>query len=129
MTALLTLHQGNPQELWMLNSAYITLIPKKADEVHAGDFRPISLVHNFAKLTMKIMANQLAPSKSASLFKPECLHSLKVHPRFHDNFMLVQQTIKLLQCKKTSNLFLKLDISKPSDFSLEYAGGLRIFIF
>jgi hypothetical protein len=43
-----------------LNTAYITLIPKKDDAEHPIDFRPISLVHSFAKLLTKIMANRLA---------------------------------------------------------------------
>jgi hypothetical protein len=42
-----------------LNTAYITLIPKEgADQVK--DFRPISLVHSFAKLITKLLANRLA---------------------------------------------------------------------
>jgi hypothetical protein len=39
---------------------YLTLIPKK-EALTAKDFRPISLVHSFAKLVTKIMANRLAP--------------------------------------------------------------------
>jgi hypothetical protein len=35
--------------------------------------------------------------------------------RIHDNFMLVQQTIKVLHHPKISSLFLKLDISKAFD--------------
>lgn len=33
----------------------------------------------------------------------------------HDNYMLVQQTIKLLHRKRTPSIFLKLDISKAFD--------------
>lgn len=43
-----------------LNSAYITLLPKKNGADQPKDFKPISLVHNFAKLVTKIMANRLA---------------------------------------------------------------------
>jgi hypothetical protein len=41
----------------VLNSAFITLIPKK---IGADHFRPISLVHSFAKLVTKVLANRLA---------------------------------------------------------------------
>ena len=41
-----------------LNSAYITMIPKN-DGAEMKDFRPISLVHSFAKLITKILANRL----------------------------------------------------------------------
>jgi len=37
----------------LLNSAYITLLPKKEDATSVKDFRPISLVHSFAKLVTK----------------------------------------------------------------------------
>jgi hypothetical protein len=40
-----------------LNSAYITLLPKKDDAMNIRDFRPISLVQSFAKLITKILAN------------------------------------------------------------------------
>jgi hypothetical protein len=41
-----------------LSTAYITMIPKEgADQVK--DFRPISLVHSFAKLITKVLANRL----------------------------------------------------------------------
>jgi hypothetical protein len=35
---------------WLLNSAYLTLIPKKEEAVNPKDFRPISLIHSFGKL-------------------------------------------------------------------------------
>jgi hypothetical protein len=43
-----------------LNTAYITLLPKKVDVEQPKDFRPISLVHSFAKLVTKLLANSLA---------------------------------------------------------------------
>jgi len=61
MEALVSLQQGDMRNLELLNSAYITLIPKKADAREAKDYRPISLVHSFAKLVTKILANRLAP--------------------------------------------------------------------
>lgn len=47
-------------ETWMLNSAYITPIQKNTQANQVKDFRPISLVHSFAKLVTKILANRLA---------------------------------------------------------------------
>jgi len=66
-----------------LNSAYITLLPKKEDADQPKDFRPISLVHSFAKLVTKLLANRLAP-KLQEMVSP-------VQSAFiQDNFMLVQ---------------------------------------
>jgi hypothetical protein len=48
------------RNLGHLNSAYITLLPKKEDAAYVKDFRPISLVHSFAKLVTKLLANRLA---------------------------------------------------------------------
>lgn len=42
-----------------LNSAYITLLPKKEEATSIRDFRPVSLVHSFAKLITKLLANRL----------------------------------------------------------------------
>jgi hypothetical protein len=59
------------------------------------------------------MANRLTPfldvlvTTSQSVFvKGRCIH---------DNFIMVQHTIKLLHKRKVSSLFLKLDISKAFD--------------
>lgn len=97
----------------MLNSAFLTLIPKKTDAFAAGDFRPISLIHSFAKLVTKIIANRLtfhlnklvATNQSAFIMGRS----------IHDNFMLVQHSIKSLHRKNIDSLFLKLDITKSFD--------------
>jgi hypothetical protein len=52
--------EENSVTLKKLNNAFITLIPKTAGAEHVKDFRPISLVHSFAKLVTKVLANQLA---------------------------------------------------------------------
>ena len=56
-----SIHQGDLRHLELLNSAYLTLIPKKLEALEAKDYRPISLVHSFAKLVTKLLANRLAP--------------------------------------------------------------------
>jgi hypothetical protein len=80
---------------------------------HPKDFRPISLVHSFAKLVTKILANRLAGklnemvSSNQSAFIKGCF--------IQDNFMLVQQTARFLYQQKKLRLLLKLDISKAFD--------------
>lgn len=61
MAAVGAVHEGDARQLHLLNSAYIVLIPKKEEATADSDFRPISLVHSFAKLITKILANRLAP--------------------------------------------------------------------
>jgi len=121
--ALVFLQQGDARRLELLNSAYLTLIPKKVEALEPKDFRPISLVHSFAKLVTKMLANRLAPfldrlvaTNQSAFTRGRCIH---------DNFMLVQQTIKVLHHRKIASLFLKLDISKAFD-SVAWAFLLEI---
>jgi hypothetical protein len=97
----------------MLNSAYLALLPKKVDALSARDFRPISLIHSFAKLVTKMLANSLGPYLQELVASNQ---SAFVRGRsIHDNFMLVQHSIKSLHKKRVSSLLLELDISKAFD--------------
>jgi hypothetical protein len=112
MAALNSLYHGNAFKLDLLNSAYLILLPKREDASSAGDFRPISLIHSFAKLVTKILANRLGPYLQDLVAANQ---SAFIRGRsIHDNFMLVQQSIKFLH-KRISSLLLKLDISKAFD--------------
>jgi len=98
----------------LLNSACITLIPKNVDASHVKDFRPISLVHSFAKLITKLLANRLA-GRLDHMVSPN--QSAFIKGRFiQDNFMLVQQTARYLHQQKQARVLLKLDITKVTRF-------------
>lgn len=99
--------------LHQLNSAFLVLIPKKEDAMIVGDYRPISLIHSFAKLVTKILANRLAPrlqnmvaSNQSAFIKGASIH---------DNFILVQHMAKHLHTRKEPCVLLKLDITKTFD--------------
>jgi len=127
MAALHTIWGRNFRNLWLLNSAYITLIPKKTVADQVKDFRPISLVHSFAKLVTKLLANRLA-SRLDQMVSPN--QSAFIKKRFiQDNFMMVQQTVRFLHSQKQPRILLKLDITKAFDsvswaFLLELLGKL-----
>jgi exonuclease III len=61
MAAVTKLYVGDGRAFGRLNRALITLVPKKQGAEEVGDFRPISLVHSFAKLFSKLIANRLRP--------------------------------------------------------------------
>jgi len=78
----------------VLNSAYITSIPKNDDATNIREYRPISLVHSFAKLITKLLANRLV-GRLDQLITPN--QSAFIKGRFIlDNFMLVQHTTRYL---------------------------------
>ena len=86
------------------------MIPKKDGAEQVKDFRPISLVHSFAKLITKMLANRLT-KRLNELVSP--IQSAFIKGRFiQGNFMLVQLTARLLHEQKLSRLLLKLDITK-----------------
>lgn len=113
MEALNRVLQGDVSKLHLLNSAYVTLLPKKAEALEVKDFRPISLIHSFAKIVTKILANRLASrlpeivsTNQSAFIKGRCIH---------DNFILVQQTAKAVQKQRVPRILLKLDIGKAFD--------------
>jgi hypothetical protein len=59
IAGILKLSVGDGRGFARLNRALITLIPKRPDAMEVKDYRPISLVHSFAKLFSKLMANRL----------------------------------------------------------------------
>ena len=96
-----------------LNTTFVALLPKKDGEVQMTDFRPISLIHSFAKLVTKVLSIRLSrvihtivsPAQSAFM-KTRCIQ---------DSFLYVQNGVRALHRSKTPALLLKLDISKAFD--------------
>jgi hypothetical protein len=66
MAAIHKLYVGDGRGFAKLNRDLITLIPKKQEALEIGDFRPISLIHSFAKLFAKLLATRLSPKMDES---------------------------------------------------------------
>ncbi|KAM0905816.1 hypothetical protein ACQ4PT_017119 [Festuca glaucescens] len=113
LAAVLAVFLGRDRSLGRLNSAYIKLVLKREGAADLKDFRPISLVHSFAKLIAKVMALRLAP-RMAELVG--CNQSAFIHGRcIQDNFVLVHQSVRLLHRRKVPALLLKLDVARAFD--------------
>lgn len=113
MAALLAIQRGHVFKFKLLNTAFITLLPKKVDALLVKDYRTISLIHSFAKLVSKILATRLAPLLPSMV---SINQSAFVKGRsIQDNFLMVQQIDRSLHSKKEPHILLKLDISKAFD--------------
>lgn len=113
MEALNSLFHLNSQSFHLLNSANIILLPKKNDAIKVTDYRPISLIHNIAKIFSKLLANRLAPLLGSMV--SNCQSAFIKKRSIHDNFLYVQNTVRRLHSQKLPTLFLKLDIHKAFD--------------
>jgi hypothetical protein len=113
MSALSAIHRGHVLKFRLLNTAFISLLPKKLEATQVKDFRPISLIHSVAKLVTKVLANRLAPLLP-SLVATNKSPFVKGR-NIQDNFLFVQQMVKTLHRKKEAHILLKLDISKAFD--------------
>lgn len=101
------------RSLWLLNSAYIALLPKRSEALRVGDYRLISLIHAFGKLFSKLLANILAPKLQQMISKNQ---SVFIKGRnIQDNFLFVNSLVRELHSSKTSAILLKLDIAKALD--------------
>ena len=113
MKAMFKLYVGDGRNFGKLNRAVITLIPKKLGAELVGDFRPISLVHSFAKLFTKVLSSRLRPKLQELVSVNQ---STFIKGRIlHDNFMLVRQLARKINKRKEKGLLLKLDISRAFD--------------
>jgi hypothetical protein len=113
MAALLKLYVGDGRTFGRLNKALITPIPKKQGAEEVGDYRPISLVHSFAKLFSKLIANRLRPKMDLLVSANQ---SAFIKGRnIHDNFLLVRQLARKINRRKESGVLLKLDLARAFD--------------
>lgn len=113
MDAIQAFTAGQTRNLQRLNSALIVLLPKRVGVNCLTDFRPITMIHSFAKLISKILALRLAPRLDEIVD-----HNQNAFIRtrsIHDNCKYIQRAAVLIRKKKSPMLLLKLHISKAFD--------------
>ena len=119
LAAFSCFHRLNDGPLPKMNGAHITILPKKEHPDCPSDFRPISLIHSFAKLISKVLArrlskhiNNLVSGAQSAFIKRRCIQ---------DNFLYVRNLARTYHRKQRPALLLKLDIIKAFDsVSWEY---------
>jgi hypothetical protein len=88
-----------------LNGALFTLLPKREPAESPSDYRPISLIHSFAKHVSKVLAmrlshhiNNLVSHAQSAFIKGPCIQ---------DNFLLVRNLADAYHRKKVPTLLFK----------------------
>jgi hypothetical protein len=104
-TAINKLFQMNAQGFELMKSANIMLLPKKEDALSITDYKPIGLIHSFAKLFAKLLANRLAPLLNSLV--SNCQSAFIKKRSIHDNFLYVQTTMRKLHKQKNTSPFYK----------------------
>ena len=107
------IYNNRCSDLNLLNKATIVLIPKKEGADTIQDYRPISLIHAFAKIITKVLELLLAPFMNA--LTSQCQSSFIMGRNIHDNFMFVHNLTQRLHRNRFPALLMKLDISKAFD--------------
>jgi hypothetical protein len=109
MAAFQCIHNQKARPLPKLNGAVLTLLPKKEVADSPRDFRPISLIHSFAKLVSKVLALRLAPHIDDLISNA---HSAFIKNRcIQDNYLYVRNLARAYHRKKVPAILMKLDIS------------------
>lgn len=96
-----------------VNGTLMVLLKKVDEPTAIKDYRPISLIHSFAKLLTKCLANRLAPFLDQLISKNQ---SAFIKGRsIHDNFRSVRLSCKALHAGRARCVLLKIDIAKAFD--------------
>lgn len=102
MAAFFCLGCSRSNNFNLLNQALITLFPKKLELQEPKDYRPISLLHSFAKLFSKVLSNiqeaEFSPHL-ATVVTPNQSVFIKLRS-IHDNFNLIRLSARSLHQKR-----------------------------
>jgi Reverse transcriptase (RNA-dependent DNA polymerase) len=110
---VVTTFYHNKLDLWRINQAYITLIPKKAGSTILSDYRPINVLLAIPKILTKILATRLQPFLSNLIHKNQTtfIKGQQLIQTFISNRKLLIHFAK----NKIPSVFLKIDFQKAFD--------------
>jgi Reverse transcriptase (RNA-dependent DNA polymerase) len=103
----------NRLDLWCINQAHITLIPKKNETKLISDFRSISVLSILLKIITKILAMRLQP------FLPNLIHQNQATfikgRQLMQTFLSARELMTYLHKRRIPAVFFKIDFAKAFD--------------
>ena len=104
------------EELEVINSTLVTLIPKVKDPKTVGDFRPISLCNVLYKVISKVLINRLKPILPVIIYGTQS--AFVPGGLITDNALIVYECLhhlRIMRGGKKCYATMKLDMSKAYD--------------
>jgi Reverse transcriptase (RNA-dependent DNA polymerase) len=103
----------NQLDLWRINQAYITLIPRKSSTATLSDYRPISVLSAIPEIITKILASRLQP------FLPDLIDKNQTAfikgRQLMQTFLATREILSHLSRNKIPSIFIKIDFQKTFD--------------
>lgn len=107
------------------NETYFCLIPKKAESIKFGDYRPISLVTSLYKVIAKVLAWRLREVLGNTI---SCTQGAFVKDRqILGSVLVANEMVEEIRKKKMQGLVFKIDFHKAYDnVECSGEGGFKV---
>ncbi|GJW46513.1 transposon TX1, partial [Tanacetum coccineum] len=95
------------------NASFVTIIPKVADPIGLGDFRPISLIGCYYKIIAKMLAERV--KRVVGIVVGEAQNAFIKGKFILDGVLIANETMEFLKENKRKSLIFKVDLEKAYD--------------
>ncbi|GJV23438.1 putative RNA-directed DNA polymerase, eukaryota, reverse transcriptase zinc-binding domain protein [Tanacetum coccineum] len=99
------------------NASFVTIIPKVADPIRLGDFRPISLIGCYYKIISKMLAERV--KKVIGNVVGDVQNAFIKGRYILDGILVANETVEFIKRKKEKGLVFKVNGSPTEEFGLE----------
>nr|GEW05829.1 reverse transcriptase domain, reverse transcriptase zinc-binding domain protein [Tanacetum cinerariifolium] len=104
---------GERKRAWGCNACFVPIIPKGADPIGLGDFRPICLIGCYYKIIAKLLAERV--KRVAGSMVGEVQNAFIKGRYILDGVLIANETMDFLRKKKKKGLIFKVDFEKAYD--------------
>jgi Reverse transcriptase (RNA-dependent DNA polymerase) len=110
---MVTAFYHNRLDLWRINQAYITLIPKSTTHESLSDYRPISVLSVVPKILTKILTTRLQTYLHGLISNNQT--TFIKGRRLMQTFLSTRELLCHLTKNKIPSIFMKIDFQKAFD--------------